>query len=84
MDCWPCSVIDFIPDLTGHHISRSFNLGIPYIKTENFSDICMKDMQELLWQNSEVFKTDAMKVYSNNKTYRYHIYIYIYIHKQKY
>ncbi|KAF3430049.1 hypothetical protein E2986_08879 [Frieseomelitta varia] len=70
MDCWPCSVVHFIPDLTGHHISRSFNVGIPYIKTENFSDVRMKDIQELLWQNSEVFKTDAMKVFSNNKTYR--------------
>ncbi|KAK9304317.1 hypothetical protein QLX08_004302 [Tetragonisca angustula] len=70
MDCWPCSVVHFIPDLTGHHISRSFNVGIPYIKTENFSDVHMKDIQELLWQNSEVFKTDAMKVFSNNKTYR--------------
>ncbi|XP_043512278.1 uncharacterized protein LOC122529849 isoform X2 [Frieseomelitta varia] len=50
-------------------------IAIPVIQhypslSENFSDVRMKDIQELLWQNSEVFKTDAMKVFSNNKTYR--------------
>ncbi|KAK9304316.1 hypothetical protein QLX08_004302 [Tetragonisca angustula] len=50
-------------------------IAIPVIQhypslSENFSDVHMKDIQELLWQNSEVFKTDAMKVFSNNKTYR--------------
>lgn len=70
MDCWPCRVIHFIPDLSGHHISRSFNPGIPYIKTENYSLVHMENIQQLLWQNSEIFEKDAMKVLSNNMTYR--------------
>ncbi|XP_068986724.1 uncharacterized protein LOC117165963 isoform X2 [Bombus vancouverensis nearcticus] len=70
MDCWPCSVVHFVPDLSSHHISRSFNLGIPYTKTENLSQVYMEDIQQLLWQNPGVFKKDAMRVFSNNKTYR--------------
>ncbi|PBC25594.1 hypothetical protein APICC_07310 [Apis cerana cerana] len=70
MDCWPCNVIHFIPDLSGHHISRSFNPGIPYIKTENYSLVHMENVQQLLRQNSEIFEKDAMKVLSNNMTYR--------------
>ncbi|XP_017757966.1 PREDICTED: uncharacterized protein LOC108549197 [Eufriesea mexicana] len=70
MDCWPCSVVHFVPDLSGHHISRSFNPGIPYIKTENFSEVHMENIQQLLWQNLEIFEKDAMKVLSNNITYR--------------
>ncbi|XP_076765390.1 uncharacterized protein LOC143432574 [Xylocopa sonorina] len=70
MDCWPCSDVHFIPNLTGHVISRSFNPGIPYLKTENFSEVHMENLQQLLQQNSDVFEKDAMKVYSNNITYR--------------
>ncbi|KZC09378.1 PREDICTED: uncharacterized protein LOC107187590 [Dufourea novaeangliae] len=70
IDCWPCSVINFVPDLTGHHISRSFNPGIPYIKTENLSEIHLKDLRHLFWDNCDIFEKDASKVFSNNFTYR--------------
>lgn len=70
MDCWPCSVVHFIPDLTGYQIPRSFNPGIPYTKTENFSEVHMKDIQQLYLGNSEMFEKDAAKVFSNNLTYR--------------
>ncbi|XP_076667193.1 uncharacterized protein LOC143368396 [Andrena cerasifolii] len=70
IDCWPCSVVHFIPDLTGHHISRSFNPGIPYTKTEAISEVHMENVRQLFGENSEVFEKDAMKVFSNNITYR--------------
>ncbi|XP_076624232.1 uncharacterized protein LOC143343327 isoform X1 [Colletes latitarsis] len=70
IDCWPCSVVHFVPDLTGHHISRSFNPGIPYTKTENLSEIRMENVRQLFWQNLKVFEKDARKVFSNNLTYR--------------
>ncbi|CAK9814542.1 hypothetical protein ANTQUA_LOCUS8113 [Anthophora quadrimaculata] len=70
MDCWPCNVVHFIPDLTSHRISRSFNPGIPYTKTENISEVHMENIQQLLWQHAEIFEKDAMKVFSNNLTYR--------------
>lgn len=73
IDCWPCSVVHFIPDLTGHHISRSFNPGIPYTKTEAISEVHMENVRQLFGENSEVFEKDAMKVFSNNITYRYYI-----------
>ncbi|XP_031837872.1 uncharacterized protein LOC116429255 isoform X2 [Nomia melanderi] len=71
IDCWPCSVVHFVPDLTGHQISRSFNPGIPYTKTENLSEISLKDVKQLFWENFDVFERDAMKVQSNNLTYRH-------------
>ncbi|XP_076243078.1 uncharacterized protein LOC143184609 [Calliopsis andreniformis] len=70
IDCWPCSVVHFVPDLTGHHISRSFNPGIPYTKTEDLSEVSMEHIRDLYWENFEVFEKDAMKVHSNNLTYR--------------
>nr|XP_034191760.1 uncharacterized protein LOC117609476 isoform X1 [Osmia lignaria] len=70
MDCWPCSVVHFVPDLTGYQISRSFNPGIPYIKIQNFSEVHMENVQQLYWKNSVTFEKDAAKVYSNNLTYR--------------
>ncbi|XP_078042734.1 uncharacterized protein LOC144473058 isoform X1 [Augochlora pura] len=71
IDCWPCSVVNFVPDLTGHRISRSFNPGMPYTKTENFSEIHFKDLKQLFWENYETFERDAMKIYSNNLTYKH-------------
>ncbi|XP_053976489.1 uncharacterized protein LOC128875146 isoform X1 [Hylaeus volcanicus] len=70
IDCWPCSVVHFVPDLTGHQISRSFNPGIPYIKSESLPEVRMKNIEQLYWENYEVFEKDAMKIFSNNLTYR--------------
>ncbi|XP_076298979.1 uncharacterized protein LOC143218008 isoform X1 [Lasioglossum baleicum] len=71
IDCWPCSVVNFVPDLTGHSIPRSFNPGMPYTKTENFSEIHFKHLKQLFWENCDTFERDAMKIYSNNHTYKH-------------
>ncbi|XP_076652740.1 piggyBac transposable element-derived protein 4 isoform X3 [Halictus rubicundus] len=71
IDCWPCSVVKFVPDLTGHSIPRSFNPGMPYTKTENFSEIHFKHLKKLFWENCDTFERDAMKIYSNNHTYKH-------------
>lgn len=73
MDCSPCSVVHFVPDLTGHHVSKSLNPGIPYTKMENITEVRVETIQQLLWENSKVFEQDAMKIFSNNLTYRYYI-----------
>ncbi|XP_026669084.1 uncharacterized protein LOC108624689 [Ceratina calcarata] len=70
MDCGPCSIVNFVPDLMNHSISRSFDPGIPYCKTEDFTELQMNDIRRLIQENQGVFERNAHKVVSNNRTYR--------------
>lgn len=70
MDCWPCTVVHSVLDLTGHNISRSFNVGIPYTRAENNTKVKMKDLANLYWNNRGVFDEDAKRISSNNKTFK--------------
>ncbi|XP_071557882.1 uncharacterized protein [Temnothorax nylanderi] len=70
MDCWPCTMVHSVPDLTGHNISRSFNVGIPYTRAENNTKVKMKDLVNLYWNNRDVFDEDAKRISSNNETFK--------------
>lgn len=70
MNCWPCSIIHSIADLTNHNISKNFNIGIPYTKTENNITVNMQDLSKMYWYNNKTFKEDANRVRSNNEAYR--------------
>ncbi|XP_011860009.1 PREDICTED: uncharacterized protein LOC105557384 [Vollenhovia emeryi] len=70
MDCWPCTGVHSILDLTGHNISRSFNVAIPYTRTENNTEVKMKDLVNLYWNNRDVFDEDAKRISSNNATFK--------------
>lgn len=70
MDCWPCTMVHSVLDLTGHNISRSFNVGIPYIKAENNTKVKLKDLVNLYWNNRDVFDEDAKRISSNNETFK--------------
>lgn len=70
MDCWPCTVVHSVLNLTGHNISRSFNVGIPYTREENNIKVKMKDLVNLYWNNRDVFDEDAKRISSNNETFK--------------
>lgn len=70
MDCRPCAVAGFVPDLTNHTIHGSFDPGIPYIKTENVAEVKIADVKRLVRENLAVFERDAAKLDSNNRAYR--------------
>ncbi|KAL0112136.1 hypothetical protein PUN28_013408 [Cardiocondyla obscurior] len=70
MDCWPCTVAHSVLDLTGHNISRSFNIGIPYTIMENNTNVKMKDLVNLYWNNQDIFDEDAKRISSNNETFK--------------
>ncbi|XP_011708101.1 PREDICTED: uncharacterized protein LOC105462898 [Wasmannia auropunctata] len=70
MDCWPCTVVHSVLNLTGHNISRSFNVGIPYTREENNTKVKMKDLVNLYWNNRDVFDEDAKRISSNNETFK--------------
>ena len=70
MDCWPCTVVHSVLDLTGHNISRSFNIGIPYTRAENNTTVKMKDLVNLYWSNQDVFDEDAKRIFSTNETFK--------------
>lgn len=68
MDCWACTVVHSVPDLTGHNISRSFNIGIPYTRAENNTEVKMNDLVDMYWSNRDVFDQDAKRIVSNNES----------------
>lgn len=68
MDCWPCTVVHSVPDLTGHNISRSFNIGIPFTRAENNTKVKMNDLVNIYWSNYDVFDQDAKRIISNNES----------------
>ncbi|XP_012543179.1 uncharacterized protein LOC105840710 [Monomorium pharaonis] len=70
MDCWPCTMVHSVLDLTGHNISRSFNIGIPYTRAENNTRVKMKDLFNLYWNNRDIFDEDAKRISSNNGTFK--------------
>lgn len=70
MDCWPCSMVHSVLDLTSHSISSSFNVGIPYTRMENNTKVKMKDLVSLYWNNRDIFDEDAKRISSNNKTFK--------------
>ncbi|XP_047354732.1 uncharacterized protein LOC124951045 isoform X1 [Vespa velutina] len=70
MDCWPCSIMSSVPDLTNHNITKTFNIGIPYTKAENNVAVNMQDLFEMYWYNNNTFKEDSNKIFSNNDAYR--------------
>lgn len=63
-------MVHSVPDLTGRNISRSFNIGIPYTKAENNTQVKMKDLVDVYWSNNEIFDQDAKRISSNNKTFK--------------
>ncbi|XP_066581393.1 uncharacterized protein [Prorops nasuta] len=67
MDCWPCSIVQSVPDLTGYNITRSFNIGVPFTKAE-VENICVgfEHLFKLYWSNKEIFDNNARSVSSNN------------------
>jgi len=70
MDCWPCTMVHSVLDLTGHNINRSFNIGIPYTRTENNTIIKMKDLVNLYWSNQDTFDENAKRIFSTNETFK--------------
>ncbi|XP_011136473.1 uncharacterized protein LOC105181417 [Harpegnathos saltator] len=70
MDCLACTVVYSVPDLTGHNISKSFNVGIPYTKAENNTEIKMNDLVNIYWNNYDIFDQDAEKIISNNESFK--------------
>jgi len=70
MDCWPCTVVHSVLDLTGHNISRSFNVGIPYTRAENNTKVKLNDLVDLYWSNQHIFDEDAKRISSNNETFK--------------
>ncbi|KAK2582305.1 hypothetical protein KPH14_004644 [Odynerus spinipes] len=69
MDCWPCSIVSSVPDLTNHSIIKTFNIGIPYTKAENNVGVNMQDLSEMYLHNNKTFKEDANRIFSNNDAY---------------
>ncbi|EFN68816.1 hypothetical protein EAG_15896 [Camponotus floridanus] len=70
MDCWPCTMVYSVPDLTGHNINKSFNIGIPYTRAENNTKVKMKDLVDTYWNNQDIFDQDARRISSNNETFK--------------
>lgn len=70
MDCWPCSMVHSVLDLTGLNISSSFNVGIPYTRAENNTKVKVEDLVNLYWNNRDVFDEDAKRISSNNETFK--------------
>lgn len=39
MDCWPCSTINSVQNLTGYNITSVFNVGVPFIRQEHINSV---------------------------------------------
>lgn len=76
MDCWPCSSVRSIPDLTSRNISSEFNFAIPYTREDDQVAVKMENLLEMYEKNMHIFDNDASRVFSNNGTYRYNMQIY--------
>jgi len=63
-------MVHSVLDLTGHNINKSFNIGIPYTRTENNTIIKMKDLVNLYWSNQDIFDENAKRIFSTNETFK--------------
>lgn len=69
MDCWPCTMVYSISDLTGH-INKSFNIGLPYTRIENNTKVKMNALIKIYWSNYDTFNQDAKRISSNNESFK--------------
>ncbi|KAK0159977.1 hypothetical protein PV328_007431 [Microctonus aethiopoides] len=72
MDCWPCSTINSIPDGTGWNITKNFNFGMPFIRSENGSNVKLSALVNSYNENDnkKIFDDDSGRIVSNNSSYR--------------
>lgn len=70
IDCWPCTLVRSVPDLTGRNLSGELNPGIPYTRAEQGTTIRPRDLYDLYWQHADVFDRDAGRVTSSDPRVR--------------
>lgn len=72
MDCWPCSTINSIPDGTGWNITKNFNFGMPFIRSENGSNVKLSTLVNIYNENDnkKIFDDDSGRIVSNNSSFR--------------
>ncbi|KAG7196724.1 hypothetical protein KM043_016062 [Ampulex compressa] len=71
MDCWPCSAVHSVPDLTDRNTvlkNYSFNIGIPYTRNDINARVNMKALSDLYMHNRDVFQHNTRRVTCNNAT----------------
>lgn len=69
MDCWPCSTVQSIPDMTGWNMTKTFNIGLPFTRIENDSCVDFSRLMSIYKKQKEIFDEDAGRVSSNSPVY---------------
>uniref|UniRef100_A0A0C9R5D3 ThiI_2 protein n=1 Tax=Fopius arisanus TaxID=64838 RepID=A0A0C9R5D3_9HYME len=70
MDCWPCSTVQSVPDMTGWNMTETFNVGIPFVRAESDSTADLDSIINMYKNHSDIFNVDARRISSNNPFYR--------------
>ncbi|XP_015114416.1 uncharacterized protein LOC107039363 [Diachasma alloeum] len=70
MDCWPCSTVQSVPDMTGWNMTKTFNVGMPFTRAESDSNGDLNSIISMYKRHSEIFNVDARRISSNNPLYK--------------
>ncbi|KAF7991494.1 hypothetical protein HCN44_008806 [Aphidius gifuensis] len=69
MDCWPCSITQSIPDMTGWNMTKSHSLAEPFTRYESNSYVDFSTLYSVYKSQEKMFITDARKVSSTSFIY---------------
>lgn len=72
MDCWPCSTVQTVPDMTELNLMKNYNVGMPFTKFESNTTVDLNKIVDTLSDENHrhIFINDAGRVSSNNPEYR--------------
>ncbi|KAJ8675182.1 hypothetical protein QAD02_010968 [Eretmocerus hayati] len=65
MDCWPCTNVNSVQNLTDLSISPTFNTGIPFIREEKQDTLDIKKFHEFYEKHKRVSTSDAQQFVLN-------------------
>lgn len=70
MDCWPCSSINSVQNLTDFNITQSFNTGIPFIRSEKMKEVDINELLQIYSKYEDNLHSDTKQQQSNQINYR--------------
>ena len=70
MECWPCTAVNSVQDLTGYNITSAFNTGIPFTRTEKVEKVDINRLFYTYVKYQDIFDTNAAHITSNQAFYR--------------
>jgi hypothetical protein len=70
MDCWPCSSVNTVQDLTNYNITPGFNTAIPFTRLEKTEIVDINKLFQTYKKYQDIFNEQAKQIISNQPYFR--------------